>query len=261
LPAATGSVALPIQLRATHWGRHTTGDVWLRIGVPFGFLSWTGMVVTGPTLRVLPALERLRRLLDPAESRAVMGAHRSVRLGDGDEFAELRPYTPGDRLRDLNWGATARHRRPFVNRHHPERAGEVVIAIDAFVDRSAGSTEALARAARAAWAVASIHLRANDRVGLVALGGRTRWLHPAGGRRAAYELLEALLGIGGEVADATGGHGGHVRPAVPPSALVIALTPLQDRRTIGTLQWWRAHGRSVAVAVIDTRDLLGDPAS
>lgn len=261
LPATTGPVELPIQVQATHWGRHTIGEVWVRLRAPFGLLSWTGMVVTGPTLRVLPGSERLNRLLDPSESRAVLGMHRSTRLGDGHEFAELRPYAPGDRLRDLNWGATARHRRPFVNRRHPELAGEVVIAIDAFGDGSTGSTEALARAARAAWAVASIHLQANDRVGLVGLGGRTRWLHPAAGRRAKYELLETLLHIGGDVADSSTRHGSNLRTAVPASALVVALTPLHDRRTIRTLQSWRARGRSVAVAMIDTRNLLGEPTS
>lgn len=261
LPATSGSSELAIELRATYWGRHTIGEVWLRAGTPFGLLSWTGKVATGPTLRVLPASERLTRLLDPAESRAVLGVHRSRRLGDGNEFAELRPYLPGDRLRDLNWGATARHRRPFVNRRHPELSGEVVIALDTFVDGSTGSTEALARAARAAWAVASIHLQANDRVGLIGLGGRTQWLHPAGGRRARYQLLETLLSIGGTAADSFAVHGGRIRAAVPMSALVVALTPLHDRRMIRTLQWWRARGRSVAVAMIDTSDLLGAPES
>lgn len=261
LPAGSGRAELPIQLEAVQWGRHTTMEVWLRLGSPLSLLSWTGRVASGPTLRVLPGGERLTRLLDAAEPRAVLGTHRSNRLGDGHDFAELRPYTPGDRLRDLNWGATARHRRPFVNRHHPERSADVLIAIDAFVDRSSGSTEVLARAARAAWALASIHLRANDRVGLIGLGGRTQWLRPTGGRRAKYQLLEALLSVGGELTDSATRHDIHLRAAVPASALVVALTPLHDPRTIRTLQSWHARGRSVSVVVIETRDLLGEPPS
>jgi uncharacterized protein (DUF58 family) len=260
LPVANGHVELPIELQATQWGRHSIGEVWLQLGAPFGLLSWTGKVMSGPVLRVLPGSERLSRLLDPSESHAVLGMHRSRRIGDGHDFAELRPYTPGDRLRDLNWGATARHRQPFVNRHHPELAGDVVIAIDAFADGSAGSTEALGRAARAAWAIASIHLQANDRVGLVGLGGGTRWLPPAGGLRARYQLLETLLSIGGEVAERST-QGSPASASVPPSSLVVALTPLHDHRTIHALQAWRARGRSVAVVMIDTDDLLGDPAS
>src|SRR5690606_42114591 len=126
----------------------------------------------------------------------------------------------------------ARHRAPFVHRHDPELAGDVVIAIDALTDGSAASTAVRARAARAAWALASVHLRANDRVGLAGLGGSTQWLPPAGGRLARYRLLETLLRIGGDAADpATVRHDKH-RAAVPSSALVIALTPLHDKHTL-----------------------------
>lgn len=172
----------------------------------------------------------------------------------------MRPYVPGDRLRDLNWAATARYGRPFVNRYHPELSGDVVIALDAFADGSLASTEALRRAARAAWALASIHFRANDRVGLVGLGGRTQWLPPAGGRLARYRFLEVLLRIGGEA-----GRSAKIRPgqdtAVPSSALVIALTPLHDDHPLNALTSWRAQGRSVAVVLIDMNDQIDEPES
>ncbi len=136
-----------------------------------------------------------------------------------------------------------------------------MIAIDALADDSAAATAVLARAARAAWALTSVHLRANDRVGLAGLGGSTQWLPPAGGRLARYRLLETLLRIGGEAADPVTVRRGHHRAAVPASALVIALTPLHDKRTLDTLATWRARGRWVAVVIIDTSDLLGEPAS
>lgn len=261
MPASATSLRLPIRLHATHWGRHSIGEVWLRLRAPFGLVSWTGRVATAPALRVLPGSDRLTRLLDPAEYRGVIGMHRSRRFGAGHEFAELRPYVPGDRLRDLNWAATARRRRPLVNRHHPELAGDVVIALDAFADGSIDATAALARAARTAWTLAAVHFAAQDRVGFAALGGTTRWLSPASGRRAKYELFETLLGIGGEASTGVHARRTQARIAVPSSALVVAITPLQDARTIATLQSWRARGRAVAVVIIDTSDLLAAPAS
>ena len=243
------SIELPVRLEALHWGRHSLGEVWLRLAVPFGLVSWTGKVLSGPPIRVLPTADRLRRLLDPHESRAVWGAHPSRRLGDGHEFAELRPYAPGDRLRDLNWAATARHRQPFVNKHHPELAADVVIALDAFDDGSAGASEMLARAARAAWALASVHLAANDRLGLVGLGRTPHALLPAGGRLARYRLLDMLLRIGGEAAAHIMRRRGRTTP--PAGALVIALTPLHDPWTVRVLEAWRARGRPVAVVVVE----------
>src|SRR5690606_2875885 len=156
--AATGSIELPIRLESAQWGRHTLGEVWLRLALPFGLLTWTGKVMAGPAIRVLPGTERLDQLLSPARSRAVWGMHGSKRLGPGHEFAELRPYEPGDRLRDLNWAATARHGRPFVNRHHPDLSGDVVIAVDAFDDGTIGSATMLARTARIAWGLAALHM-------------------------------------------------------------------------------------------------------
>jgi uncharacterized protein (DUF58 family) len=180
--------------------------------------------------------------------------HRSRRIGEGQEFAELRPYAPGDRLRDLNWRATARHGKAFVNRHHPELSGEVVIAIDAFDDGSSGSAEALARAARAAWALAAIHLRASDRVGVVGLGGSVRWLPPAGGRRARYRLLETLLGIGGSDREATLWNA-DARPLARPALRARGRPhPAPRRPDVGALLAWRARGPPVAAVVVDTRD-------
>lgn len=242
-------IALPIRLQATQWGRHSVGEVWLRLTLPFGLVTWTGKVMTGPPVRILPGSERLTELLSPTHSRTAWGMHDSRRIGDGHDFAELRPYVPGDRLRDVNWAATARHGRPIVNRHHPEVSGDVVIALEAFDDGSAASRDVLARAARAAWALASVHMRANDRVGLVGLAGSTLWLPPAGGRLAQYKLMDALLRVGGEAADGVAFTRRWVD--VPQSALVIALSTLHDDAAVLTLLRWRSRGRSIAVVMID----------
>ncbi|TVP46216.1 MAG: DUF58 domain-containing protein [Gemmatimonadales bacterium] len=247
---------LPLALEAAHWGLHGIGEVWVRLEAPHGLLSWSGKLRAPPALRVLPRSERLDRLLDLADSRSVWGMHLSRRIGQGSEFAELRPYVPGDRLRDLNWTATARQGRPFVNRHHPELSGEVVIVLDAFGDGSRISTETLAQAARAAWALASVHLRANDRVGLAGIGRSTQWLPPGGGRLARYRLLQTLLRIGGEAAAGRSVAPSLHRIRVPPAALILAISSLENMESLDALRGWRSRGRSVVVARIDAFDTL-----
>lgn len=250
-------IEVPVRLVATRWGRHSVGEVWLRLRHRFGFVSWTGRVMDGPRVRVLPGTERLSRLLSPTRSRTVWGSHGSSRIGDGYDFAELRPYSPGDRLRDLNWAATGRHGRPIVDRRHPEVSSDVVIALDASDDGSVFSRYVLAKVARVAWALASFHLRANDRVGLVGVAAGTQWMPPAGGRLAQYKLMDTLLQVGGEAADRIA-----VKPRwvdVPSSALVIAVSTLQEPRSMRTLMRWRARGRSVAVVMIDPSSVLGAP--
>ena len=41
--------------------------------------------------------------------------------GDGIEFADIRPFVPGDRVRRINWRASARRPGLWVNESHPER--------------------------------------------------------------------------------------------------------------------------------------------
>ena len=204
------------------WAWHIAADVATPIGLPIddrdrtagdgsrlghllvrvidhgSLLDRRASVMDLPDLMVLPIARDLDQLLPPAAAHAALGAHPARRrTGDGYDFAEIRAYQPGDRMRDLNWRATLRRGEPHVNRRHPERSGDVVIVLDAFPDSLRGQTEVgedvILRAGRAAWAIAREHLDANDRVGFVAEGANPVWLPPGTGRRARYALLQALL--------------------------------------------------------------------
>ncbi len=262
LTAEAGELELPFRVRATSWGRLSLGQLRVRARVPNGLLVWDGPVAEAPRLNVLPAPSRLKTMLDPAAVHASSGMHISRFVGHGQEFTEIRNYEPGDRLRDLNWRATARHRQPLVNRHHPERSGEVVVLVDTFLDDRGGSSllgqAALARCARAAWAMAQVHLAAQDRVGFLAFGRVGGWLPPGGGDRARYALLETLLTVGGTLAKGELSWSRTPERVVPPAALVVGFTPLWDARMVDTMQSLRARGRAVGCVVIDTEDLL-DP--
>jgi uncharacterized protein (DUF58 family) len=176
--------------------------------------------------------------------------------GAGTDFAELRPYQPGDRLRDLSWATSARLGTPWVTVHRPERTGTVLLLLDAFAGEGE-NPEAVARAARAAWAVASVHLRAQDRVGLLARGRTTAWLPPQGGRRARWLLLDELLSVGAAQETPWLAWRLRTRVAVPADALVVGVTALRSRDFVRELLHHRRAGHTTAALVIDTADLLG----
>lgn len=259
LPAGRGPLALPFRLRARTWGEHEVGTLWVRVRRPGSLLFHEQKLTPPPPLRVLPTPLRIGRLLDPDEPRAVAGMHLSRMRGSGTDFAELRPYQPGDRLRDLSWATSARLGRPWVAVHHPERTGTVLLLLDAFGTRDHAGAEALARAARAAWALASAHLQAQDRVGLLARGRTIAWLPPRGGRRARRMLLDELLAVGGDAEDRwrTGRRTGRI--GVPADALVIGITALGWRTFTRELIHHRRTGHSTVALVLDTLDLLPDP--
>jgi uncharacterized protein (DUF58 family) len=256
LPAGRGPATLGFRLRARAWGVHDLGALWIRFRRPGGLIVWEQRVATAPTIRVLPSPLRLDRMLRPAEARAVAGMHLSRLRGPGSDFAELRPYQPGDRLRDLSWATSARLGAPWVTVHHPERTGTVLILLDSFFRDEEDSTEALALAARAAWAIASVHLRAQDRVGLLAQGRTVAWVPPQGGRRARWLLLDELLSVGGAAEDRWRRRRGRGRVVVPPDALIVGVTSLESHTFMRDLIHRSRVGHTTVALVIDTSALL-----
>lgn len=257
----TTPIGLPISIETNRWGRFALGQLLVRVIDHGSLLDRRATVMDLPDLMVLPTARQLDQLLPPAAAHAALGAHPARRrTGDGYDFAEIRAYQPGDRMRDLNWRATLRRGEPHVNRRHPERSGDVVIVLDAFPDSLRGQTEVgedvILRAGRAAWAIAREHLAANDRVGFVAEGSNPVWLPPGTGRRARYALLQALL----DAFSTSSAAQREIRPLrrfqVPPAALVVAISPLGRERTMRMMIGLRGAGRAVAVMAIDTIDWL-----
>ena len=85
------------------------------------------------------------------------------------EFEEVRPYVPGDEVRDIDWNVTARIGEPYVKRFVEERELTVMLVVD--VSRSmrfgtAGS-EKRELAAELCAVLGFAAISNNDRVGLV----------------------------------------------------------------------------------------------
>jgi uncharacterized protein (DUF58 family) len=262
-PDGSEQVELSFVVRPVSWGRLSLGALTIDLQSRGGLTTWEVHGTLANSFRVLPPPERVRELLPPPESNSWLGLHPSRTVGDGFDFAELRPYGVGDRVRDVNWRASARFDTLQVNRRHPERNGEVILLLDLFTD--VGGTHStvlqavLGRSARAAWSIAQLHLNSQDRVGLVSRAGFTRQLATASGDRARYTLLETLLDIGGEIADGRPADGTTQRLRIPTGALVVAFTPLTDARMTRDLLALRGAGRSVVVVNIDVMDLLPAP--
>jgi uncharacterized protein (DUF58 family) len=240
-------LALRLQGR---WGSWVVGDVRLRASDRFGVLAWESRVERPGALRILPHADALRALVSPAETHTATGSEVAHVRGDGVEFADTRAFVPGDRIRAVNWRASARRGTLVVNERHPERNADVVLFVDSFSDAGEGGTGILARAVRAAMTVAEPHLRRRDRVGLVAFGGTLRWLEPGSGAVQRYRLIDALLET--QVFFSYAWKDVSVIPArtLPPQALVVAITPLLDPRAVGALLDLAARGFDLAVIEI-----------
>ena len=64
-------------------------------------------------------------------------------MGTGTELAQLRPYQPGDDVRQLDPAASARTGVPHVRQHVPERMLTVWLAVDLSASMAFGTADRL----------------------------------------------------------------------------------------------------------------------
>ena len=246
---------LRLRLRCARWGNHTLGDVRLRARGRLGLSLWEQQLWLPAPLRVYPRPEQLRGLVTPRATQPSAGNDVARQKGDGLEFADLRAFTAGDRVRAINWRASARSLgrgtgELVVNERHPERNADVILFLDSFVDARRGGRSTLDLAVRATASLATRYLERRDRVGLISFGGLLRWLVPGMGLAQRYRIVDALLET--EVVFNYAWKDVSVIPArtLPPQALVLAVTPLLDERSVGALLDLRARGHDLAVVEV-----------
>lgn len=124
------------------------------------------------------------------------GRHRSPGLGGSLEFAEHRPYVPGDDLRRVDWKVYGRTDRWYVRESEQETNLRATLVVDASASMGYASGEnaskweyARALAASLAWLL----LAQQDAVGLATFGDGIRaFIPPRGGRAQRARLFAAL---------------------------------------------------------------------
>ena len=191
----------------------------------------------------------MRPRLVPAELLRRIGEHTGRAVGEGVEFAGIRPYVPGDQLRDVNRAVSLRRGQLHVNQRSAARAADLVVMIDAFGDAGPVSERALDLAVHGAAALVTAYLRVSDRAGLVVLGGMLRWLGPASGDRQFYRIAEMMLAARYD-SFVTPDVGRIPRTALPPGTLVVVFSPLLDPRGFSALTDLRQRG--FPLIVVDT---------
>ncbi len=147
---------------------------------PFGLFQRRWTVPQPADLLVFPQRGRGRRA--PMGVGQGKGMFSADRRGGRGEFVGIRPYVPGDPVRLVHWPTTARLGEAMVVEREPDRAGEVIIVVEAI----AGHMER--ELARACGELVH-HLARGRAAGLQLPDGR--W-PPARGRRHRRALLTAL---------------------------------------------------------------------
>lgn len=247
---AGGLRELDLKLDAYRYGGHVLGPMFVRARDPLGFLVWEAAYKTTAKLRVYPRSEVLQHVVRPRETQVFAGNEVARLKGEGIEFADMRRFAPGDPLKRVNWRASARRNELWVNESHPERNTDVILFVDSFAEARIGGEGTLDLAIRATASLADAYGRRRDRVGLIGYGGILRWLVPGSGLVQLYRIVDALLDTEIILSYYWKEIDLIPRRVLPPNALVIALSPLLDPRSVGALLDLRARGFDLVVVDI-----------
>ena len=154
----------------------------------------------------LAALGRIEIIARWVVDGFMSGLHRSPRKGFSVEFAEYRPYQPGDDLRYIDWRIVARSDRWVVKQYEEETNLRASIVLDvsrsmAWSGAALGASDSTAAATltklaygeHLAAAIALWLLRQRDAVGLVRFDDQVRTAIRPAARTGQWRRLVAAL--------------------------------------------------------------------
>lgn len=253
---AVDGPVLRLAFTARRWGRWSLGTADVDLYDLGGLQRRTVRVDLG-TVDVYPLPGQSTLTPIPVRLPDQLGEHTSRQRGDGIEFLGVRPYAFGDRQRRIHWPSTTRRGAIQISQFAAERAADTVLLLDALGDVRDPLTgrSSLDDSVRAVAGITRAYLRSHDRIGLISIGGRTRWLQPGTGGAYLYRIIETILevrrdrGFNVPLLERLPG------PALPAGALVYAITPLADDRMIEVLADLAERGNPIVVVEVG----VGEP--
>lgn len=196
---ADGAALLSMSWVARRWGPAAVGS-----GSCVAWSTWSGfrcgpLAFNAVQIRVTPAIPPFASTGGAPRPAGLVGGNRSVRRGDGSEFADLRSYQQGDRLRRIHWPISARTGQLHVRTTYAELGSEVLLVLDAqdeYGDQGTDSGTSLDIGVRACSAMAAHLLQRGERVGLRVLSGISAGrIRSRGGAGQLRRILHELSGV------------------------------------------------------------------
>lgn len=188
------------------------------------------------------------------------GAYHSHFKGRGMEFSEVREYSFGDDVRDIDWNVTARMGGPFIKKYCEERELTVILAVDVSSSALFGS-DSLDKQEQIAECAALLAFSAignHDKVGLLLFSDRTElYLPPRSGKEHILRLVRELVAFeGGERRSTNIGKAlEELSRARKKRCVVFLISDFWDSADYSrSLKMMAKHHDLIAVRVLDPRE-------
>ena len=141
--AAGKAARVTLRFPAKHRGEHRVGTFRLTSIYPLGFVRVVKKFVSSQTYLVYPEPSGDLRL--PTQRARSPHSRPQTELGEGDDFAGVRAYVPGESQHHIDWRAVARGQPLMTKQFAAEAEGSV--RLDFFAVRFTGVEEKLSQLA------------------------------------------------------------------------------------------------------------------
>ena len=124
------------------------------------------------------------------------GQYKSIFRGSGIEFEEVREYTIGDDVKNIDWKVSARLNKPFVKLYKEERESRVILLIDMSASSLFGSGKSLKieTAAEIGAMIAFSAVKNNDKVGAIFFTNKVeKYIAPKKGSAHIFKLIKEIF--------------------------------------------------------------------
>lgn len=144
-------------------------------------------------------LKKVRRIEIKARglsSNIFAGEYHSAFKGRGMAFSEVREYSYGDDMRDIDWNVTARYNKPFIKIFEEERELTVMLLIDVSESLSFGTSTVIKRdmLAEIAATLAFSAIQNNDKIGVIFFSDKIeKFVPPKKGRKHILYIIRKIL--------------------------------------------------------------------
>lgn len=247
------------EVRPIERGRYEVEAAFARIWGPLGLVARQCRLGSAESVRVVPNFQALSRVALMATEDQVgrQGVRQVRRRGHGMEFDCLREYREGDQLRQIDWKATARHRRLIARQYEDEKNQQILVVFDCGRRMRArdGALSHFDHALNAGLLLSYVALNQGDTVGVATFGGDERWIPGQRGPRAVRSIVDQLFDVQATMAPSdyteTARRLSHLQKR---RSLIVVLTNLYDAESDELKQMLGLLGRRHLVLVASLQE-------
>lgn len=158
------------------------------------------------------------------------GTDESLFVGSGLEYAQSRPYEPGDPVKQIDWKITARTGHAYLKQYETLKRTTLYLVVDTSTSMSVTSTR-LSKHELAVWmasAIGLVGLRRLSPVAMVSAGDRQTRMEPSLVPGDLWQAIEPLRAHGLEEKTALGERLDALDPQLSRRSVIIVISDLHD---------------------------------